>query len=345
MSDEYLWDRSGEPDPEVQRLEALLKPLRHERPAPDFGAIEPVADRASRLNWLRMWWPRLAVAGAAAAVALVAVGVLLTYRGPRSAWDVARLEGAPRIGATEIGARGRLRVGQAVETDEGSRARINVGLIGEVDVEPNTRIRLLRAQATDHRLALDHGTMHARITAPPRLFYVETASALATDLGCKYTLSINESGAGLLEVSEGWVAFEKDGRESFVPAGAACVTRPVLGPGTPYFMATSDALRTALLKVDFDATSAAERAAALDIVLREARRHDALTLWHMLSRVRGDEIGRVYDRLAELVPPPTDVSRDAIVQGNRHMLDRWWDRLDLGKSFWWRIWKGPAPGR
>jgi len=29
MNEDYLWDKSGEPDPEVQRLENLLAPLGH----------------------------------------------------------------------------------------------------------------------------------------------------------------------------------------------------------------------------------------------------------------------------------------------------------------------------
>jgi len=33
-NDDYLWDGSGEPDPEVQRLEALLGRFHHDRPAP-----------------------------------------------------------------------------------------------------------------------------------------------------------------------------------------------------------------------------------------------------------------------------------------------------------------------
>ena len=31
MSDDYLWDRSGKPDPEVKQLEDLLSPLRSHR--------------------------------------------------------------------------------------------------------------------------------------------------------------------------------------------------------------------------------------------------------------------------------------------------------------------------
>ena len=38
--------------------------------------------------------------------------------------------------------------------------------------------------------------MHAVIDAPPRYFLVETASAIAVDLGCIYTLSADERGNG-----------------------------------------------------------------------------------------------------------------------------------------------------
>ena len=34
MSDQYLWDRSGPPDPEIERLEQVLAPLRYGKPLP-----------------------------------------------------------------------------------------------------------------------------------------------------------------------------------------------------------------------------------------------------------------------------------------------------------------------
>ena len=37
-----------------------------------------------------------------------------------------------------------------------------------------------------------------------------------------------------ISVTTGWVGFEWRGRESFIPAGAVCLTRKSLGPGTPY---------------------------------------------------------------------------------------------------------------
>ena len=46
MSDDYLFDGSGTPDPDVERLERLLGRLRTTQPAPQL----PV--RGARLLWL-----------------------------------------------------------------------------------------------------------------------------------------------------------------------------------------------------------------------------------------------------------------------------------------------------
>ncbi len=342
MSDKYLWDKSGDPDPEVEGLEKLLGPFRHNRPAPEF----PAAPRAPRrFSFLPLPGVGTATLAVAASVVLVVVGSWYALRESRPAWAVVRLAGTPRVGSSAIGESGRLAVGESLETDAASRARIEVGAIGEVEVEPNTRIRLVRARSTEHRLALDRGTMHAAIWAPPRLFFVNTPSAEAVDLGCRYTLQVDPSGAGLLHVTFGWVAFEQRGSESFVPAGAMCATRPGVGPGTPYFEDASVALRGALERLEFSAGDPAARADALRVVLAEARPRDALTLWHLLSRTEGLERARVYDRLAELVPPPKGVTREGILAGDRHMRDLWWDALGLGDTSWWRMWKGPVPSR
>ena len=66
---------------------------------------------------------------------------------------------------------------------------------------------------------------------------------------------------------------------------------------------------------------------ALDRALASARARDALSLWHLLARVEPDERGRVFDRLAELVPPPDGVTRDGVAAGDRAM-------RDLGGTSW-----------
>ena len=53
-----------------------------------------------------------------------------------------------------------------------------------------------------------------------------------------------------MTVLAGWVSFEIGGRESFIPAGARCVTRPGERPGTPYFTDASSAFKNALALLD-----------------------------------------------------------------------------------------------
>jgi hypothetical protein len=77
----------------------------------------------------------------------------------------------------------------------------------------------------------------------------------------------------------------------------------------------------------------------LRTLLAESRPRDALTLWHLLSRVEEPKRGAVFDRLASLVPPPTGVTREGILRLDRGMLDRWWDALDLGNIWLWRHWE------
>ncbi len=255
----------------------------------------------------------------------------------RVSWEVTRLDGQPVIGKRKIAEKGRLPLGEWLATDGASRAQISVGQIGEVKIEPNSRVRLVGADEDNHRLAMARGKMEAFIWAPPRKFFVETPSALAVDLGCSYTLEINDDGVGLLHVTLGWVAFESQGLESFVPAEAKCVTRPTLGPGTPYFADASAEFQKALAAFDVG------NADSLETVLSLARKRDALTLWHLLPRTRDEQRGKVIDRLAELVPPPLKVTRAGVLGGDRAMLDAWWNKLGLGDTEWWRMWKGPLP--
>lgn len=244
---------------------------------------------------------------------------VLAPRADGATWEVARLAGAPKVGTERIEGEGRLAVGEWLETDATSRAQINVANIGHVDVEPNSRVRLVETSATEHRLAMAHGKLSAKISAPPRLFIVETPSATAIDLGCAYTLEVDKAGRSVLHVTSGWVALELKGRESVVPAGAFCITQPGKGPGTPYFDDASEKFQSALTKLDFQNGGVK----ALSIVLAEAREYDTLTLWHLLSRVRGAERSRVYDRMAELIPPPQGVTKEGVMKLDKGMLDLW----------------------
>lgn len=229
-------------------------------------------------------------------------------------WEVARVtDGATR----------RMAAGEWVDTRGGSSARIIVGELGTVDVAPQTRVRLGQVSQSEYRLQLDRGTISAEINAPPRLFIVDTPASAVVDLGCAYTVTVGDDGAGELRMTKGWSSLEWKGRESLVPAGAMCRTRPGSGPGTPYFEDASAALKQAVN--DFDAGT--DRAKALEVVIAEARVRDTLTLWHLLSRVEASDRVRVYERIAQFEPPPAGVTRDRILALDADALRRWREEL------------------
>jgi hypothetical protein len=176
---------------------------------------------------------------------------------------------------------------------------------------------------------------------------VNTPSGVAQDLGCAYTLEVDDAGGSILHVTVGWVSMQTANDEPVVPAGAACATKRGFGPGTPYFEDASENFRTALATFDFDsATESLSRRSALEAVLHEARSRDAMTLWYLFSRVNNDERARVYDRMTTLISPPDGVTREGMLNLDQTMMNRWKAKLGLSwaeaippkHSVWTKLW-------
>ena len=341
LNNEYLWDGSGEADADIARIERALVRFRHAGREPEWSGVG-IHERSEprRQRWFQL-----------AAVAASALVVLSAWTGLRRndetvargiGWGVESVAGAPRVGRNMVGHGGEkatLRAGQLLETDAGSQASLTVAEVGRVDVEPQTRLRLVESGDRRTRMKLERGTIHAFIWAPPGEFMVDTPSALAVDLGCRYTLRVDDNGNGLLRTTLGWVGFKLNGREAFIPEGAVDETRPEVGPGTPFFEDADAEFRSALREFDFGGLSEDGKSAKLQVVLTKARRSDALTLWHLLSRVRVSDRAEVFNVLNKFVTAPASVTQDGVVRGDQGMLDAWWNELGLDDIAVWRTWE------
>lgn len=334
MNNDYLWDRSGEPDPYIEDLEKTFVQFRHSRLAPSFPEIvHSGPPKQSRFPSYSSIFPRFAFVTGAMALLIASVWFAhhwIRYGVRDEKFAVTNLQGSPAVGARTFTIRDELVVGQSLTTDRISRARIHITNFGDVTVEPNSRVRLVKARSKQKQLALERGVLHARITAPPWQFYVETPSATAVDLGCEYTLMVDDTGAGLIRVTLGWVQFYSGVRQVLIPAGAAAETHPGFGPGTPYFEDVSKGFRTALEELDFGTGKPEARAAALDLIIREANAQDVLSLFPLLARVPPIERARLYERLAVLSPPPTGVTRQGVLDHDMRQITLWWDHWGLG---------------
>jgi hypothetical protein len=309
---DYLWDRTGERDPEVARLEQLLSPLGHD------GSPLETPSRAARVTTARAARFRWA---AGALTAAAAVALFFVYRSGQeqacggangfafSSDHAVRCEG----GRAE---RGTLAVGGFIETADGA-ATVTVADIGAVELGARSRLSLRRSARDEHRFALDRGKLHARVLAPPRLFVIETASATAVDLGCEYTLEVDEHGAGRLHVTSGQVELAaRKGSLVLVPAGSGARFTREHGVGAPVTDGASPALRDAVARFDRGEARAAE-------VLAAAKPEDSVTVVNLLSMVSPGERGLVFDRLAQLFPPPSSVEKATVVAGDARAIGQW----------------------
>jgi hypothetical protein len=206
--------------------------------------------------------------------------------------------------------------------------------VGSVQLQPNGKLRVLESHKTRQRLALDSGILKVKVSAPPRLFVVETPLATATDLGCEYTLSASEEPwlyffrrrvGSALHVVSGYVELEdKNKKVVLVPGGALVV---ILADGhqtLPAFEAASSAVST------YDSTH------ALAPLLEALKKpEDTLTLFHLLPRVRGAERGAVLDKLLTFTMLPKGVTRAQVLALDSHALATLRDELKL-------LWGGAA---
>ncbi|HEY1107396.1 MAG TPA: FecR domain-containing protein [Opitutaceae bacterium] len=326
----------------THRLIAATAALPRERaPARDLWpgiaqqltAASPEAPDSAEIVTLpqRLWRIALPLAVAASvAILCVAAGRRYVFdpENRSASWSVAALSGEPSLAQTRVHGARYFHVGQWLETDERSRAKVNVGSIGEVRVEPNSRVRLLSADGNHHRIELARGKLDALIWAPPRLFFVDTPSATAIDLGCAYTLETDEAGDGELHVTAGYVALEHGDREAIVPYGLKCHTRRGVGPGTPYAAEAPAELRAALDAFDFGPPEG--RDPALRRILVLSGQEEDITLWHLLARTAGADRAAVYDTLARLKAPPGGITRDGILGGDASMRRAWGLALGIG---------------
>ena len=320
--DDRLWQGALPPDLERLRAAASRLPLPAE---PDWDA--PRTRRSAPTTFAR---PQTWLALAAVLVAVSAVTWIA-----RDAWRVETLDGRPALSGAAFA--GRVALGGTITTDGSSRARLEVPGLGSATLDPGGRVRRVRGQGAERRLELERGTLRANIDGPPRLFVVGTSMGSAVDLGCAYALTVEDTVKGRLEVTQGRVRFESGGNHSLLPAGLWCPLTSA-GAGVPRRAGASAAFLAAVAATDDPACQAED----FTRLLEGAEANDAITLWHLLPRVRGEVRRQVAERIASLIAVPRDVALDRVLALEPAALEAWWNALGVGAL---EEWQGGGGGR
>lgn len=341
----YAWDGTGEIDPFVADLERTLRPL-----AIDTNRVPPVprvTQRSPVIVGRIEPAPRAGAGQRFAAAAMIVLGLgslLIAYRGPTPAargpdpeipgWSVAVEAGVPMMGYSKSAAKpgDRLQVGQWLATGPKDRATLKVASIGTVTVRENSQVSVLADNPGERRLHLGVGAISVFVTAPPRLFTVETPLAHAVDLGCVYDLSVQPDGQSLLHVMTGSVELLSSDSASkvvtTVTAGAQCRVRNREGPGVPYFPdASREFIDLAEMLASMGPAGGMKGMSLVPGMLAAARARDGITLWHLIPRVSGESRRLIAIRLDELVPIPGPHTMAEVLELDAKAMASWWDAV------------------
>ena len=211
---------------------------------------------------------------------------------------------------------------------------LRLGALGQVRLDPGSRLQLRRMDGQLAQLFLERGRLHALVSADarPRFFQVDTPAARCVDLGCQYTLEVDADGDAHVTVLTGQVAFENDGREVYVPAGAECRATRAAGAGIPHFADAPAELVAALARFTAAAGQpAAERRLLAEQLLAGVRNErQALSAWHLLQDPDAAIARRARQRLVELAGAPEGVDAAASDAPGPAERKRWKAHLERG---------------
>ncbi len=263
-------------------------------------------------------------------ISIIALGVILAYlifdRSPSTFWSVEKISGYPVIESNILTDHGVIKIGEKLFTDSKSKARLKVGAVGEIDIEPQSEIQITETKSSEYRLILSKGKISARTWAAPKLFSIKTPSAIVTDLGCIYYLTVDDKASTTIQVKSGWVLVENNNSKSLLPAGTRCYSEISKRPGTPFLNDASESFKESLFKLDFENGVETE----LTLLLSEARQKDLISLFHLLKQLDRESRGKIYDRISILFNIPQRITREGIVNGNSDMMGRLWTELGIG---------------
>jgi hypothetical protein len=323
----YLWDPHAPIDVEVEALERALAPLRfeHRRRALTL----PPAPRTAP------WRQRtLAIA---ATIALVAIGTAGLWKWRESwpsgrAWPLVLRDGA------RFESQATLALDRPIAIGPQSSARADIARIGEMIIEPASAVTLIETSSTRHRVALERGAIHVRVWAPPGRFGVRTPGGTAVDLGCIFSVSVDEKGQASAHVQTGWIELYNAWGESLIPAGAIGTMTASSAPTVPVYEDATPAFTTSVRAFQ-NAGDDGTRMALVDHLARSARARDVLTLL-MLAKDATPRVKRaLLERAAQLRPPPAGLTVDEVVAQRERLWD-WAGSLGLPPAKnWWLNWR------
>lgn len=253
------------------------------------------------------------------AVVIIFIAVKLIFS--KSGWEIIQFSGQPKIDNTVIH-KGDTFPSQAIATtDQSSSLTIVIPEIGRIMIDNSSTVQRLESGFS---LKIEEGQIKKFEGDASDVIKVITPLANFTELykGGAFRLKVENGGTCKLEVESGWVIVNVKEFDSYVPKNFDClITRGKYA--VPYPSDSSPQLIS--LIEGFSGVNDPSVGTILSLMTKK----QSLSLWHIIQLISTENRSLAFDRLNELIPAPSSVTKAGILTLNKTMLLDWRQEIEL----------------
>ena len=240
-----------------------------------------------------------------------------------SPWKVITKEGTVVINGVENYS-GKIRQGESLLTEDSSRAAVLVPSVGNIDIEENTLLFLEKAKDGSNRIRLQKGTIKVvNFSYMPDLA-IDIGNCVVIDRSGQFSLSMDENNIAKIFVEFGFVEIQHDNQTVYLNEEYNCEIRDGYKIGTPYRRDASENLKEEVK--NFDNNGAGDN--SIEKIIEAATPKDMLTLLELIPRTSKLKRQVLFQAIANNFPPPENVTRAGVINGDSNMLYLWWQEIE-----------------
>ena len=252
-------------------------------------------------------------------IVIIALYVFITS--PSSGWEVIQLSGQPKYDNSVMEKGDGFSSQGFIETDANSSVTVAIPEMGRLLIDNATTISRTK---NSNEIKLDKGQIRKFEGDASDVLTVLTPLAKFTELykGGAFRLHVDENGSCKLTVESGWVIVNIKEFDSYVPKNFGCLISR--GKYAIPYPSDSPPQLISLLE-NFSGINDPSVGTILSMMTKQ----ESLSLWHIIQLVSTENRSIAFDRLNELIPAPSGVTKEGILALNKTMLLDWRQEIEL----------------
>jgi hypothetical protein len=252
---------------------------------------------------------------------IVIIAAYLFITSPSSGWEVIQVSGQPKYDNGIMVKGDGFSSESNIETDASSSVTVAIPEMGRLLIDNSSVVSRTK---NSYEVIVERGQIRKFEGDASDILTVLTPLAKFTELykGGAFRLHVDDNGMCKLTVESGWVIVNIKEFDSYVPKNFGClITRGKYA--IPYPSDSSPQLISLL--ENFSGINDPSVGTILSLMTTK----ESLSLWHIIQLISTENRSIAFNRLNELIPAPSGVTKEGILALNKTMLLDWRQEIEL----------------